>query len=300
MPNYFKFYKKKNLSFNITHIKYSFESNNITIKIEYFISFYDENNILIAPSDITLFNKIHILCNSKEINSHINIISLANIYENKCFKCTEFFNKNEEIIFGIKIYIIENDVKFKTINFITQKNNKFDNLIINYTFYCSRIIEEYNNLINYFYNNENIQNNLKLKKTYLKKPICTLKKSIPLKRKSWIFSNIYNHYFCFCKGLHCLYENIPQFCKYYFYLSIIDNNKNIYNKTDYLFGDFIYKRYSSDDAYPIFEEMINQKLPAHYVTENRKIYMKYCNFSEKCSKIILIAKEDKYVINGDF
>ena len=46
--------------------------------------------------------------------------------------------------------------------------------------------------------------------------------------------------------------------------------------------------------------MINQNLPAHYVTENRKIYMKYCNFSENCSKILLITKEDKYVINGDF
>lgn len=38
-------------------------------------------------------------------------------------------------------------------------------------------------------------------------------------------------------------------------MDIIENNRNLYSKTDYLFVDFINKDLSSDDAFPIFEEM---------------------------------------------
>jgi hypothetical protein len=263
--------------------------------------FYDENNKFIPPSDITLNNNLHILCNSKEINSHIKIISLADIYRNKYFKCTEFFNKNDEVLLGIKIYKIENGIQIKTINFIIYKKNIYYRFITKNAFNCSQVNEEYYKLYKAIHNNKSKESHIyKLKQAYIQKPTCLLKKNVPLKRKNWIFSNIFNNYFCFCKGPSCHFETIPQHCKYFFYLNIIDNNKNIYNKTEYLFGDFIYNQYSSDDTFPIFSEMIKKKLPAHYITENMKIYMKYCKFSQKCLKIILTTKEEKFIINGDF
>ena len=116
---------------------------------------------------------------------------------------------------------------------------------------------------------------------------------------NWYFKNIYNNYFCFCKGLNCFIKNFQQICKYNLYLYIIDNNKNIYNKTNYLFADFIFSEYSSDDTYPIFKKMINLSLPSHYITEKMEIYNEYCNNSVYCNSIILVNKYN-FVINGDF
>lgn len=90
-------------------------------------------------------------------------------------------------------------------------------------------------------------------------------------QRTEFYQSLYN-YFCICRGIDYIYQNIPQKYKYYFYLNIIDNNKNLFNKTDYLFCDFIFKQYSSDDTFPVFQEMINQNLPAHYLTENIEIY----------------------------
>ena len=87
--------------------------------------------------------------------------------------------------------------------------------------------------------------------------------------------------------------------KYFFYLNIIDNNRNVYKKSDYLFIDFIFNEYSSDDAYPVFEAMYNQKLPVHYITEKLDIYQKYCFNKEKCLSIILVNRNN-YIMNGDF
>ena len=88
-------------------------------------------------------------------------------------------------------------------------------------------------------------------------------------------------------------------CKYFFYLNIIDHNRNVYKKSDYLFIDFIFNEYSCDDAYPVFEKMFNQKLPVHYITEKLDIYKKYCFNKEKCLSIILVNKSN-YIMNGDF
>ena len=71
------------------------------------------------------------------------------------------------------------------------------------------------------------------------------------------------------------------------------------NKTDYLFGDFIYNEYSSDDAFPVFEEMINKNFPVHYLTQNNNIYKKYCYLNKKCQSIIKVINNDE-IINGDF
>ena len=75
---------------------------------------------------------------------------------------------------------------------------------------------------------------------------------------------------------------IGQKNKYKFYLNIIDNNRDVYYKTDYLFVDFIFKDKSSDDIYPVFKEMEKENLPVHYVTEFENIYNEYCHQNKEC------------------
>ena len=71
------------------------------VKVEYRIGFYNDNDDLIHPSDLTLYNKLHIVCHYNENNNHI--YSLANIYNNKYFKCLEFFSLHQKVKFGINI-----------------------------------------------------------------------------------------------------------------------------------------------------------------------------------------------------
>lgn len=92
---------------------------------------------------------------------------------------------------------------------------------------------------------------MKLKKTYTLMPKCILKKYL-INDDDWNFQNLFNEYFCFCKNLNSIKLKNSQNCKYYFYLKLIDKNRNIYSKTDYLFIDFIFNDLSSDDAFPIF------------------------------------------------
>ena len=141
-------------------------------------------------------------------------------------------------------------------------------------------------------------NSLLLKKLFILKPIYSKKdKSIKIKN-TWHFRNIFNNYFCFCYGQSCLYQNIPQDCKYKLYLSIIYNNRFLYNKTDYLLGDFLFEYIATGDAYILFKEMINRKLPAHYVTERKDIYKEYSNDNKDLLRIIPIYNKE-YNITGD-
>ena len=107
------------------------------------------------------------------------------------------------------------------------------------------------------------------------------------------------NYFCYCKGFNCPFIKISQNCKYLFCLNIIDKNRYVYNKTDFLFTDFLFADQSSDDTFPVFERMINLKLPVHYITEKVDIFNKYCLNNNKCIIIIPINK-DKYAKYGDF
>ena len=244
LSDFFKNIELKNkIAFNITLINYTLFSNKNVIKVEYLIKFYDINKNILIPSDITLKYNIHVLCALKEFNTNNKIISLSGIYENKCYKCIEIFNQNDKIIFGIKIYIIENFIEVKTIYFFKYNYNSTYVFIndFNYKINCLTIKRDYKILRQVINKNKKYNNNsYNLKKSYIKKPICSFKKNYSKNRNKWYFANIYNYYFCFCKGSSCLYENILQKCKYYFYLYIIDINQFLYNKTDYLFGDFIY------------------------------------------------------------
>ena len=290
-----KFDISSKITFNVTKIRFSKEIKNNIMKVEYLIDFYEQNKNLIIPSDLTLYYDYHVFCYNKNIKTNTFITSLANIYENKHYYCTEFFNKNDYIKFGIKIYTISNGIEYYFKEFFSYKKKIYDNYIYNIinVFNDSLINEEFNKLVEKMHNNK-LNNTLRLKESYIQKPIFLTKNNIG-KKNEWLFCNIYNHYFCFCKGRKCLFYDVPQKCKFYFYLNIIDNNKHLYNKTDYLFGDFFYNKFSSDDIYPIFSKMMNQNFRVHYMTQKENIYEKYCQNKNICLTII----NDDF-IDGDF
>ena len=292
---------KNNLDFfQLFGIKYLYSFKFNIIKIEYNIEFHENNTNLIAPSDLTLYKNLHIFCHIELNNSNIIINSFPDIIENHIFKCIEYFNIYENIKFGIKLYEIkenEEEINNNIIYFFSgeisnflnlfNKNDKlFDPLIINRK---------------YFFNSTKkyINDNLKLQKAYAQMPKCILKQNLLINDNKWSFENLFDEYFCFCKGLNSTKLKNSQSCKYYFYLNIIDKNREVYIKTDYLFIDFIFNDLSSDDAFPIFKEMINEKMPVHYLTENSNIYNFYCSNINKCQTILLVNIHN-YTINGDF
>ena len=129
----------------IIDIRYWYSFKYKIIKIEYNIGLYDEEENLILPSDISLYNNISILCNIEILYYDISIDSLANIKSNKYFNCIEFFNMNERIKLGIKIYnIYDNNIynyfllftdEFIKYNIIELNfDRKFNSLVINNEF----------------------------------------------------------------------------------------------------------------------------------------------------------------------
>ena len=290
--------------FNVIDIKFIYSIKYNLIKVEYKIQFLDRYKYLILPSDLTLYKKMHIFCYLEIIKSKLKINSLANIIENKYFKCIEFYNINEKINIGFiifqkiddkdiesyySLYSISKEIFNKNKYSICENNDIYDPLLIN---------KEYL-LLTQKINNKNLNETFKFKKSYIDYPYCSLKRNALLYENIWTFRNIYNNYFCFCKGFDCLNSDISNKCKYFFYLNILDNNRNIYNKTDYLFFDFIFNEYSSDDVYPIFKEMAKNNYPVHYITEKYDMYQEYCSKKSKCLTILLVNKNN-YILNGDF
>lgn len=300
--NYFKM--KNNLDFfRLFDIKYLYSFKYNIIKIEYNIEFYESDKNLILPSDLTLYKNLHIFCHIESNtlnNSNFIINSYPDIVENKHFKCIEYFNIHENIKYGIQIFEINEDGEiinnlkylfsgeiFNYINLFKKNNKIFDPLLINSKYYF-HFTKKYIN-----------DDSLKLKKSYTLMPKCLLKKNILIKDDIWNFQNLFNEYSCFCKDLNSTKLKASQRCKYYFYLNLIDKNRNRYSKTDYLFIDFILNDLSSDDAFPIFKEMIKESMPAHYLTESSDIYSQYCSGINKCQTVLLVNIQN-YTINGDF
>ena len=82
-------------------------------------------------------------------------------------------------------------------------------------------------------------------------------------------------------------------------MDVIEQNKNLYPKTDYLFVDFIFKELPSDDTFPVFQKMIEINYPAHYVTNKKTIYEQYCNNTNHCSTIINVDRHSYHYV-ADF
>ena len=288
-----------NIIFRLTDI-YSIYSYKINlVEINYIIEVFDYHNNPILPSDLALYYNLHIICSSL-VNNKININSLPKIENDKYFKCVEFYHLKERKRFGIIIYETKNNTIInKNYSIYHFGNIQFNNIYQNDDVFNSTIIyKNFEFLYSKIKDNKTSFESKKLKKLYVSKPTFILKRNYN-QSGQWYFSNIYNEYFCFCKGLNCLNQTIIKRCKYFYYIYLIDINRNVYKKTDFLLMDFIFKNYSSDDVYPIYEKMINKNLSAHYLTENEELYDRYCHNVHQCDLIIL-ANEKSYRINDEF
>lgn len=318
---YSNFLRIKNITdindiyFNINKINYSFSKKFGLIEVKYFINFRDNNYNNIKPSNILSFYKMNILCNIYISETNKNIYSIANIYENRYFFCVEYIKIEDKANFGIMIYKINNtneEIEYYQQFFFSDEIfniNQNPTLENNNLFNMTYIYKSFNELLNKIkkhkadasYKNEAYN----LKSSFLKPPLFSLKRDIAQIEGNWNFNNIYNNYFCFCNGDSCIKlkilsfnEPIFQYCKYYFYLTIIDNHRDLYQKTHYLLSDFFDENIESSDALPIFKEMILKDFNVHYLTMSYDIYNQLCLSNKKClfeSQIIFGIKK----INGD-
>ena len=165
-----------------------------------------------------------------------------------------------------------------------------------YVFYNYFDLKE--EITNYNYSDNGISDKpVLLKSSFIMEPICKFKSSIN-ESNGWNFMNIYNDYFCFCKGSSCLNKSRKK-CKYYIYLTIIDSNRDVYNKTDHLLADFFVKSRCADHSFPVFKEMLRQNMKVHYMTEKPEIIKKYCEGENPCLKIVKVINGN-IEIDGDF
>ena len=281
----------------ISDLNYIYSKKNKLIEITYYITFFDKNYHFIKPSNLALLYNLGIFCNFYSFENHENIYSIANIHQNKEFYCIEYSKIGEQAKFGIKIYKIkeigeENEYmelyffsdKFININDDPSKenNSKFD---IHYLH--KKYIQLLHKINELTYIKDTSKNTNNLIYSYLQPPLCFLKKDIAQFAGKWYFKNIYENYFCFCKGETCIniisfYKYEFQSCKYFLYLTIIDENKYLYPKTHYLFSDFFDDNIEPSDALPIFKEIIKRNIKAHYITMSFDFYKQFCYKNTKC------------------
>ena len=299
--NYNNAFNLNAINFRFCNFSYIFNYRFNIIQVEYNIYFYYKNNTFIIPSDLTLYYDLHLICHIYEIKSNSSIDSLAFIHLNKYFKCIEYININEKLNFGIIIFKPIND-SFNETSYINYTQYFFSDEFFNYNkqfyknnqfFYPLYVKKEF------YLQNRNIS--LGLKKLYIEHPEFKTKSNPEFPKNKWKFVNLFNQYFCLCQGDECLYQNIlntnnsTQICKYNFYLYLIEKNKLLYNKTYYLLADFPGESKSLDDAYPVFEKLINLKKHAYYLTLNKKILQNQKNDNKFTNHIIR-----GNFINGNF
>ena len=281
----------------ITDLKYTYSKKNNLIEIIYYLTFFDINYHLIKPSNLALLYNLGIFCNFYSFVTHENIYSIANIQENVNFYCIEYSKIGEQAKFGVKIYKIKEigeENEYSELFFFTNKlinindepskqdNYKFDIYHVN-----QKYIDSLNVIKEFSYPNDTSKKTNNLIYSYLQPPLCFLKKDIAQFEGKWYFKNIYENYFCFCKGENCIniltfYNYEFQSCKYFFYLTIIDKNKYLYSKNHYLFSDFFEDNIEPSDALPIFQEIIKTNLKAHYITMSWNFYKEFCQMNKKC------------------
>ena len=290
--------KNQIIYFNISFYEQSNSLKYNIIELKYYIHIYDENKKRIKPFDLAMYYDLHIFCITNIINIKSKIESFPYFNNNINFICSEQFGYSDKIELGLNVYR-KKDYHHELITTYYYFNNKNLNLHNfklknnDYKFSTFKIQNEYMNLLNEI-NNGNTS--LTLKASYFQNLSFNLKTKSDSEDNIWKFKNIYNQYYCFCKGVHC-YKNtsIFQNCKYLYYLTVIDKFRDLYEKTEYLLADFILTAYNDDDIFPIFKQMIKQNISAHYMTPKNDIFNKYCSHQQRCLTII---KED--FINGDF
>ena len=293
----FNFFRK--VYFSIDYMDYIFSNAYNLIKLEYTITLYDINKTLLIPSELSLYHDFHFTCFIEVEKTKTIIYSLANIYQNKYLKCTEYFylNEKDKVKFGLKIF--RGKTFFQIYFYSNDIININDNKHINDTlFNPDEITNSFKTLVDEIKSNY-MNKPYSLKKAYVRKPIIDLRRNLVRDNCKWLYRHFYDTYYCYCVGYDCFQDEINQSCKYLYYISIIDNERDLYPKTDYIFVDFIFKSLTADDTYPVFQEMMSQNQPAHYITEKENIYDEYCHNSKHCTTIIPI-NEVTYFKYGDF
>ena len=294
-----------NLSFDFFLTNYSISFKFNISKLEYTLEFYDKKNNSIIPSFLTLYHKFHIFCLTKDMKKNISIFSMPTIEKNRFYKCIEYSKLNESLKLGFSLYKINNYkeyfIKLLFVNKIMNYNDLFSIKDSEYEPFL--LLDKYKKLECSIKSNnkeKNVKENLLLKQSYIRIPNFDIKLSLKVKENIWYFNNIYNDYFCFFKFNNIsdfLYNNISQKCKYYLYLNIIDINRNIYKKTDYLFADFSSPETAPGEAFLIFNEMRKQNLKVHYMTKREDIYKNFSNYNVASNNNIIF---DSQYINGNF
>jgi hypothetical protein len=265
----------KNKYFDISYLNYTYSNDYKKIKLEFIFGIYDKNKTLIHPSDFALYDEMTVLCFMKVAGTVI--YSLPQIIENKYFECIEFFQIKEKPKFGLHFYPQEKK-SYLTLEFHFYKFvNLEDKAHENDTIFSPRFISTEFNEMEEKTRNKKTHMNYLLRRNYIKNPKCDLKRNSVGDKKGWVFRNIYNNYFCYCIGGKCVKKEVKQICKLNFYKHVIDVNRDLYQKTHYIFVDFIFKALPSDDTFPVFEEMIKQNMSAHYITEKKELYNEYCS-----------------------
>ena len=299
--------------FDVKNISYSYSKDYGLIEVKYLIFFFDSNFNDIKPSNLALLYNLSIFCDIYIYKTNENIYSVSNIYENKYFFCIEYIQTKEHVNFGIKIYRkndIDLNIEYDQQFFFTDrliKIYKSSTLENNNKFNMNHIYGNYKKLLKkiIIYKEKNIifKENLNLKTSFMNPPTCILKRDIAQVEGKWYFNNIYQSYFCFCRGESCINIialNIYNFqsCKYFLFLSVIDNSRFLYPKTHYLLSDFFDEKIESSEAFPLFKEMIRRNFSAHYITMSSIIFNQFCLNNNKCineSQIIFGVNR----INGD-
>ena len=308
-----KIFNVPEIYLSLTDIKYTYSIEYNIIEIEYYINIFDQYFHLIKPPDLARLYNLQFFCNFYSFEINENIYSFPNIHENKYYLCVEYIKMSEHAKFGItfyKINEIEDDIEYNELFFFNdriininknpsnQNNNRFNFLLAQKKF--NQLLSEINKLK---YEKKNSEESINFKISFLQPPLYLLKREIAIVEGRWSFNNIYERYFCFCRGESCLNiltfnMNDYQSCKYFFYLTIIDNNRHVYPKTHYLLSDFFDENIESSEALPIFNELLKRGLNAHYLTVSPKINKYYCKKLNCLKDFNIIYGIRK--INGDF
>ena len=301
------------IQFLIYNINYSYSHEFDIIEIIYYINFFNADFDPISPSNISLLYNLRILCDIYSFETNEIIYSIANIEMNKRYFCIEHIKIKEQAKFGIKIFKINDDdekIEYCDYFFFSEKIiniNNNSNLINNNKFNLYYIHQRFNKILsslNNYKNNQITQEEVNhFRGSFLQPPVSYLKRDIAQIVGRWYYNNIYETYFCFCKGETCLflpslYMYNYQYCKYYIFLNNIYQNKDLYPKNHYLLSDFFEENTEPSDAFPIFKEMIKMNLNAHYITRSSTIYNEFCLINEKCLTSLPIINGNSK-INGD-
>ena len=287
-------FQYKGIQFTITKFSYYFYRKSKILRFSYNIRLYNKTKP-ISPSDFLLSQMMSLMC-YKKVNNNESIYSIPNIENDENFKCVEFFHMRDK--FKIGINLIDEEINSSTFYIFNEKSINYhmknkENFEI---FDDIDVLSDYNIILD---KNNSIKGrkNDTFKLSYALYPMKIFKRNFAIYDNNWYFANLYNYYFCFCRGKNC--THIGQSCKFRNYLNIIDINRYVYKKTDYLFDDLLFNDTSSDDSYPIFQEMFKYKLPIHYLTEDSKINHLYLSNNSNFLTIIPINKEI-YKNYGDF